>query len=170
MTYFSRRNQHVVEFSGYEDVSYLLRKRLLSVLQKYVGRNPINYYDSKPWYVSIDKFIHEVRKNFLNAIRLRLLKMVSSIKFYYCRNFLNMLKDVDFNRRTEAFIEVMEAFKLSGSVYEINGGNIELVVTEDLAKKIESAKAVLSENPSAYEKFFQAVGNFVGRSQKLKMP
>jgi len=67
-----------------------------------------------------------------------------------------MLKDVDFNRRTEAFIEVMEAFKLSGSVYEINGGNIELVVTEDLAKKIESAKAVLSENPSAYEKFFQA--------------
>ncbi|MFC1613514.1 AbiJ-NTD4 domain-containing protein [Patescibacteria group bacterium] len=170
MTYFSRRNEHIVEFSGYEEVSRALRKRLLAILHKYVGQNSVaSFGDDSLWNVEIDDFLHEVGKEFPDENPFTLVKRG---QFYHVFTiveiFLDMVEDknIYYTRKREAPLEILQAFNLSGSVYTINNRKIELVVNEDLAKKIENTKAVLLANPSAYEKFFDTISNFVGRKAK----
>lgn len=167
MSYFSRRNNHVVEFSGYEEVSDTLRKRLLAILKKYVDQNGINYGVDDPWYVEVGDFFHEVRKEFPGENPFTLVEHgVYHQVFTVIEIFLDMLGGVYYTRRDPALNEVRQALALSGSVYGIINNRVELRVTEDLAKKIEATKNVLSGNSSAYEKFFDAVGNLLGRKAK----
>lgn len=168
MTYFSRRNQHVIEFSGYEEASAALRKRLFAILNKYVGRNVASYdpYNG-PWYVSIETFNHEVKKEFPSEDPFDLiLKGQFHQVFTIVEIFLDLVEGIYYGRKREAPLEVLQAFVLSGSVYKVNNKRIELVVDEGLAKKIEQTKEALLSNQSAYEKFFEAIGNFVGRKAK----
>jgi hypothetical protein len=167
MTYFSRRNNHIVEFSGHEEVSMALRKRLLSVLQKYVDRNGVNFGGGDPWCIEIEDFFHEVKKEFPDENPFTLVEHgVYHQVLTVVEIFLDMLSSIYYTRRDLALQEISQAFTLSGSVYRISNKRIELIITEDLAKKIEVAKTVLQNNSSAYEKFFEAVGNLLGRKAK----
>jgi len=169
MSYFSRRNKHVVEFSGYEEVSFALRKRLLSILQQYVGNNPTSYNGDDPWYVEVDNFFYETRKEFPGKDPFDLVNHgVFHELFTVIEIFLDMAKNIYYSRRNEALTEILQAFDLSGSVYTVSNRRVELRVSEDFAKKIEETKPVLSSSPSAYEKFFDAVGNLIGRKAKCE--
>lgn len=167
MAYFSRRNQHVTEFSGYEEVTPALRKRLTAILKKYVRRRVVSYSSDFPFDISPAEFSHEVTKEFPGKSPFELIEHGEFHEvFTVVEIFLDMVEGLEYRRKREAPIETLQAFKLSGAVYTINGKNVELVVDEELAKKIEATKEVLSANPSAYEKFFEAIGDYVGRRAK----
>ncbi|MCX6717772.1 MAG: hypothetical protein NTU76_03820 [Candidatus Taylorbacteria bacterium] len=165
MTYFSRRNKHIVEYSGYEQVSEALRTRLLTVLNEYVGRNPHNTGD--PWDVETDSYIYEVQKEFPGENPLFIIQHEEYHKvFTVIEIFLDMALGIYYTRRDPAQSEIEQSFELSGSVYTIHNRRVELKISEDLAEKIEGVQTILSGNSSAHEKFFEAVGNLMGRKAK----
>lgn len=168
MNYFSRRNNHIVEYSGYEEVSDLLRVRLLAILNKYIAKNMHSYGGDDPWCVDIRTFSHDVGQEFPGEDYFTIIQQGSFHKvFTIVEMFLDGATEIYFTRRKEVLIEIFQAFKLSGSVYTINNERrVELVVATDLAKKIQDVKQVLGDNTSAYEKFFNAVGNLFGRKAK----
>lgn len=169
MSYFSRRNQHIVEFSGHEEVSLALRKRLLAILREYVRQNPISYSSDKPWFVELGNFYYEVRKEFPSQDPFELVERGEFHQvFTVVEIFLDMVTGIYYTRQNEAPLEVLQAFRLSGSVYTVNDRRVELIIDENLANKIEEVKTTLSENQSSYEKFFNAVGNLVGRKAKAE--
>lgn len=169
MTYFSRRNQQIVEFSGYEEVSPALRARLNAILRQYVSQNPISYSSDDSWCVELSDFFYEVRKEFPGGDPFIIIERGQFHQvFTVVEIFLDMTSDIYYTRREKAPLEILQVFNLSGSVYTIRNRRIELRIDEDLAKKIESAKTTLSNNQSAYEKFFDAVGNLVGRKAKAE--
>jgi len=168
MTYFSRRNNHVIEYSGYEEVSNAFRVRLSTILSKYVGRNGQSYGYDGPWYVDIRTFSHAVGQEFPGEGYFTIIQQGEFHKiFTIIEMFLDMVTKIYHTRKREAPLEILQAFEYSGSVYSINSQHrVELVVPEDLAQKIQNVKQVLDDNPSAYEKFFNAVGNLFGRKAK----
>lgn len=169
MSYFSRRNQHVVEFSGYEEVSVALRKRISAILRKYVGQNGVSYSNDDPWYIETRNFYHEVRKEFPDGDPFTLLEQGAFHQvFTVVELFLDMAREIYFTREREVPLEIVQAFMLSGSVYTINNRRVELVIDENLAKKIEETKTVLATSQSSYEKFFDAIGSLVGRRAKAE--
>lgn len=168
MSYFSRRNKHIVEYSGHEEASFALRERLLAILNKYVGESSLYGYD-KPWYVERSKFLHEVQKEFPGKVMPDLIdKGAFHEVFTSVEIFLDMALHIYHSRRRTAPLEILQAFNLSGSVYTVNNGRIELRIDETLAKQIESVKPILSVRSSAYETFFDAVGNLLGRKAKAE--
>lgn len=167
MTYFSRRNNHVVEFSGHEEASSQLRKRLAAVLNKYIDQNGISYGVEDPWYVEREDFRHEVQKEFPGEQPFILIEEGEFHKvFTVVEIFLDMSEGIYYTRRNSAPDEIAQAFELSGSVYQVKENRITLGVTKELAEKLESSKEVLKDNPTAYEKFFDAVGGLLGRRAK----
>lgn len=169
MNYFSRRNQHIVEFSGYEEASPTLRQRLLVILEEYVGNNPITYNTDAPWFVEMKDFYYEVQKEFPGEDPFKLVEHGEFHQvFTVIEIFLDMAANIDYTRWNRALNDTLQAFKLSGSVYTINNRRVELIIDENLAKKIEEAKTVLSIKPSAYEKFLNGVRDLVGRKAKAE--
>lgn len=169
MNYFSRRNKHIVEFSGHEEVSRSLRERLSAILNQYVGENPTSYNGDDPWYVEWGDFRHEVQKEFPGKDPFGLINSGEFHEvFTVVEIFLDMATGIYYSRREKVPLEILQAFDLSGSVYTIKDRRVELKIDEDLAKKIESTKAVLFDNQSAYDKFFDAVDNLIGRKAKAE--
>lgn len=167
MNYFSRRNDHLVEYSGYEEVSESFRNRLIDTFSKYVAKNVENYSDDLPWYVEVRTFSHQVRQEFPGENYYTILQTGEFHKvFSVIEMFLDHVPKIYRTRRDAAFFEILQSFRLSGSVYEINGNRVELVVAEELAKKIQDVKRVLANDMSASNSFFQAVGNLFGRKAK----
>lgn len=61
----------------------------------------------------------------------------------------------------------MAAFNLSGSVYKISPkGEVVLQIDKDLAEKVASIKTILDPYSEFSDRFYQAVGNLVGRRVK----
>lgn len=167
MSYFSRRNNHVVEFSGYEEVSNALRARLLDVLRKHVDYNGPNYGMNEPWHVEPDEFGLETRKEFPGKDPFELVEIGKFHEvFTVVEIFLDLAREIYYTPREQAPREIQQALNLSGSVYGLNDRRIELKVEEDLAKKIEATKNVLANSSSAHDKFFEAIGNLFGRKAK----
>lgn len=167
MNYFARRNQLTTEFSGHEEVSSALRKRLQAVLLEYVGKNPISYGSDDPWFIEARKFSYEVGKEFPSEDPFEL---VGQGKFYQVFTvveiFLDMVTGIYYDRRNRAPLEMLQVFRLSGSVYTIVNQRVELIIEKDLAEKLEEAKEILSPYDKWYRSFFEAVGNLVGRKAK----
>ena len=169
MSYFSRRNKHIVEFSGHEEVSRPLRERLSAILNQYVGENPTSYNGGDPWYVERGDFRYEVQKEFPGKDPFGLINSGEFHEvFTVVEVFLDMATGIYYSRRNEALLEILQAFSLSGSVYTINNRRIELKIDKDLAEKLESIKPILSTHQSAYEKFFDGIGNLFGRKAKAE--
>lgn len=168
MAYFSRRNEYVVEYSGHEEVSKSLRDRLVLIVQKFVDQNPVSYSNEDPWSVEPDDLIHKTQQEFPNE---NPFIIISNGKFHevftIIEIFLELVFKIYHTRKNEAIVEIMKAFHLSGSVYTINKDmQVILQVNEDLAEKIESVKSILAPYPEFNDRFYQAVGNLVGRRAK----
>ncbi|MDP2683743.1 MAG: hypothetical protein Q8P20_01675 [bacterium] len=168
MSYFSRRNQYISEYSGNEEVSIKLRKRIISVISKYIEERSIvgDPYDS--YFIDKDDFIHTVTQEFPSEDPFEIVSKGDFHKvFTIVEIFLDMLSNVSGVNQQNALIELVDAFRLSGSVYKISShGTIELKVDKDVAEKLEQTKKVLQDTPSAYNRFFEAVSNLIRRKAK----
>ncbi|GEM_PF-5932933 len=167
MSYFSRRNGHIVEFSGYEEVSSALRKRLFAVLERYVGENAPYSHNAR--YIESDSFFHEVGKEFPGKSSFDLVNQGAFHEvFTMVEIFLHMTENLAYDYKVSALDETGQVFSLSGSVYKVNNRRVELQVSEDFAKRLENTKEVLVGHFSACDMFFDAVGNLVGRKAKAE--
>jgi len=165
MSYFSRRNKHIVEFSGYEEASSSLRKRIEAIIRGYVGYN--NSYSIDKWYVEKSDFIYEIRKEFPDGDPFEILVNGEFHKvFTILEIFLDLTGTLHYTSANQIARDVSQAFDLSGSVYSIKKNQVVLRIEERSAKKVEEVKEVLISNKNAYERFFEAVGNFYGRRTK----
>ncbi len=170
MTYFSRRNNYKVEYSGFEDVSEDLRARILEILGKFVQNYASSYGDHKPYFIRPRDFTYVVQQELPQHDPFITVQSGTFDEvFTVVEIFLDEVEDrVDRRRAEEAILEICKAFHLSGSVYEVNPREkrVELVPNEELAKQIKEAETVLQPYADAYKKFFEAVGNLFGRKAK----
>lgn len=166
MSYFSRRNEYVTEYSGHEEISIALRNRLSSIMKKYVGENVASGGD--PWFIELEHFFHKVQQEFPGKNPFDIIKNGKFHEgFTVVEIFLDLAREIYHTRRREAPREIFQAFLLSGSVYTLNEANrINLKIDKDSAEKIDSMKLVLAPYPEFSQRFFQAVGNLVGRKAK----
>lgn len=170
MAYFSKRNNLMVEFSGHEEVSGALRSRLTAVLNKYVGHNGVSFGNDAPWNVEGKNFAHIVKREILSDDPFEIIQNGEFHQvFTVVEIFLDMIRKIYYTRRNSALVEIVQCFELSGSVYTFNRDwEIELKIDENLARKIEDAKTILSPYEAAYKTFFDAVGDLVGRKTQPK--
>lgn len=167
MNYFSHRNKCVVEFSGHEEVSDKLRARLKIILNEYVGHNNAIYHGDSPYCIPIKAFSFEIQQRFPGEDFSLILQNGSYDKvFTVVEVFVDFAANLQHARRGKSFVDVVNAFILSGSIYTINRGRVELCIEKDLAEKLEEAKEILSPYDKWYRSFFEAVGNLVGRKAK----
>lgn len=167
MTYFSRRNEYAVEYSGHEDVSKPLRERLLTVVKKFVDTN-VSLGNDDPWSIEPEDLVYKTSQEFPNRDPFNIIETGKFHEvFTVIEIFLELSKKIYYTRPPEVLSETYNAFKLSGSVYEINQeGQVILVIDKNSAEKIDSIKSVLAPYPEFSARFFQAVGNLVGRKAK----
>ncbi len=169
MTYFSRRNEYLVEYSGHEEISTSFRKRISTIIEKYVIDYVGGYGQDSRSFIKSSKFSYEVNKEFPGRY---LESLIATGLFHELFSLIEILLDLsnshlDYDIKRELFSEIQQAFKLSGSVYKINDKNrIELKIDKDAAEKIDSIKQILAPYPELSHRFFQAVGNLVGRRAK----
>ncbi len=170
MIYFSRRNEYIVEYSGHEEVSRALRDRIILVINKYVDHNRTSYGDDLPWSIEPDDFLYEVRKEFPNNNPQFIVNEGAFHEVFTVVEILLKLSNHIYRTRSnQLFVELFQAFQLSGSVYKItNEGTIEMKIDKDTAVKIDSVREILSPYSDFSNRFFQAVGNLVSRRSKAE--
>lgn len=71
-------------------------------------------------------------------------------------------------RRAHARSQLAEAFRLSGSVYALKNGVVEIIPTDSTARKLVDVAAILSPYAQHHAAFFSAVGDLMGRRRKIK--
>ena len=168
MSYFSHRNKYTVEYSGHEEVSANLRNRINTIISKYVEQSTAiddphdNYFIDKEDFVQVSTQEFPGRDPFQIIIRGDFHEVFTIVEI-----FLDMLKSITGVNQQNAIVELVKAFRLSGSVYAVSSSmTIELNIDKDAAEKLEQTKQVLKSTPSAYKRFFEAVGNLLGRNSK----
>lgn len=154
-----------MEYSGYEEASEALRKRLGSVMEKYVSGDPYTNSYFKDW-VDWDELEHEVQKHTLKTNSYEIVKTgLFHEVFTVVEIFWSLAGGT--RRFADIFPELVQTFSLSGSVYRINAeGRVELVLNKELAEKIKETEMVLEPYANVHKTFFEAVGNLVGRKSK----
>jgi len=169
MTFFSKRNNYKVEYSGYEQVSSELRSRLISIFEKYVKFSAGGYGDHLPSFINPTNFSHEVKQEFPERDYIEILQLGFFHEvFSVVEIFLNETSRIHRTQKEKAIIEICKAFYLSGSVYEVNPSelNVKLVSSDELAEEIKQTEKVLQPYADAYKMFFEAVGNLFNRKGK----
>jgi hypothetical protein len=117
MTYFSRRNEYITEYSGHEEISSFFRERLFVVVKKFVNINPVSYSADDPWSVEHEDFIFETNKEFPNKDPFSIIRSgLFHEVFTVVEIFLDLAKNIYYTRRNDSLLEVFQAFQLSGSV------------------------------------------------------
>lgn len=162
MAYFSRRNEYLVEYSGHEEVSLELGNRLAAIIDSYLNKN----------YARKEAFLRKVYMEFPKKARYTDFRgLFSSCSFDEIFSITEMFLEnqgvlSNVSGHCQAWLDVEEALELSGSVYELDQNQVVLKVNEDLAEKVDSIKNVLAPYPEFSARFFQAVGNLMGRKAK----
>lgn len=165
MEFFKDRNKLRAEYSGYQEISDLLRKRLWLVCDHYIHES--DSYDS----VSPHVLRHEFNLYFGEGGAEFVIKTQPyDDVFQALEIFLSIAKDQASEiYSTEILPRVQKVFDLSGSVYFVNdNGEVGLRVDEETARNVEEVKQVLSEDQRAYQTFFDSVGNLFGRKAEPK--
>ena len=143
MTYFNRRNNYQIEYSGHEDVSKNLRSRIYSIINKFTTTAVSSYGSSRPWSMQYKNLIYVVQKEFPSEHPLDIVENGDFVKFFtVVEIFWDAVKKLQGQRSAEAQVEMFQAFILSGSVYQINlrNGKIELIVEKDFAEKLKKTE------------------------------
>lgn len=167
MTYFSRRNEYVVEYSGHEEASKTLRTRILTVFRKFVDQN-VAIGSGEDWSVEPSDFLYKTQQEFPGRDPFSIVEKGEFHEvFTVVEIFLDLISNIYYTRKSEAVVEIVKAFHLSGSVYSINEmKHVALNINSDTAEKIDSLKAVLVPYSEFHDRFFQAVGNLMDRRAK----
>lgn len=167
MTYFSRRNEYVVEYSGHEEVSKALRARLIIIFRKFVEQND-SFGGGEVWSVEPGDLYYKVQQEFIGKDPFVILEQGEFHEvFTVVEIFLDLASNIYDVRKRESIVEIVKAFHLSGSVYSINEKkHIALHINGDAVEKIDLLKTVLAPYPEFHDRFYQAVGNLVGRRSK----
>ena len=164
MAYFSRRNEYIVEYSGHEEASDSLRQRFIAIMDKYVAD-----VSNSTYHVSSYTLLYAVQREFPHTRYIKSLVTDGLFHEFFTvlEIFLSLSRNINLMTKEAIFREVSYALELSGSVYKIaNEGSVELKINKDVVEKIDSIKRVLAPYPEFSSRFFQAVGNLVGRRAK----
>lgn len=162
MDYFHRRNKPPVEYSGHEDVSWELRKRVETVHDEFVTLNRQTGYwlraDKLHYLVSIQFPKTSFKEIILNGQYDQVFTVVEILHDYSGH--------LDPDRQSLFRQHLAEAFRLSGSVYALRNGRICLIPSEQTAAKLTEVHKSLSAFPLCQETFFTGVGDLMGRKRK----
>jgi hypothetical protein len=168
MEYFHNRNKIVVEYSGNEDATDNLRKRLNHVMDKYCAAVASrSERTGKAYNISNPEIEYELKKYFPGGARTNLINNGEYYEvFTIVEIFLERTNTIIFDRAKQANLDIDSAFKESGSVYNIDKGHVTLKIDTVLAENIDSMKEILISNNEWSEIFYEAVGNLMGRRAK----
>jgi len=167
MEYFSKRNKLINEYSGYQQVSPLLKKRLLAIVREYTTKSTIIGIGTQHRRsISIDDLEYELE---LKIGESNIYEIINNYQYHYIFSAIEILLKLGANkisdlRFNDLFADIRGAFDDSGSVYYLSDElTIQLKLDEDLIKKIEETKQILQEKKTSYETFLNAVSDFSKR-------
>ena len=162
MDYFHRRNRPPTEFSGYEEASSSLRQRILHIIDEYVCATTYEGH-----YLRRDKFKYRCNQQFTAAEPKEVIKRGTYDQVFTLVEVLSdYANNLDAPRRNSLIGELAEAFRLSGSVYVLRRGRLELIPSEETARKLQEISRVLEPYQDCAGTFFAAVGDLMGRKRK----
>lgn len=163
MDYFHRRNEPLVEYSGHEEASDLLRQRVHFIVAEYV----LDGAPTGTYYLPGSKLLHSCRQQFPDSTPKQILSERGYAAVFTLVEILYGLSIKLSEPRGKALrAELQEAFRLSGAVYQLKSGNIELIPSNETAANIETVGKVLSPYPACRDTFLSAVGDLMGRRRK----
>jgi len=168
MTFFKDRHNLRDDYSGYQEVSASLRKKIIAIIDNYATSKTVfgTYSVDKPNCFDLENL--EYKALIIDGSS-NVHKIINEGKFYEVFQVIEIffdLAELEINNDSckRALLEMMQAFHYSGSVYKItNEGNVELKTDKELSKKIEEAKKTLEENTDTYDLFMNSVSKFLKR-------
>lgn len=165
--YFLQRHKLTVEYSGHQDASIELRKRLFKIISNRLTNN--RYSDSSYW---LDQASYDYElEQYLGISDLDQIFTHGEYGsvFQATEIFIQLIKNFDYRLKTKIVEDLQRAFLLSGSVYQINNeGEIVIKIDENTASHIENAKNSFNSNHSSYSQYYDAVGNLLSRKSPPK--
>ncbi len=169
MAYFRERNNLRKEYSGFGEVSQPLRSRLAAICERYISRGHIGI-GNEGWWVTGSVLDHAIK---LNLNKPNILTILTTGTYDEVFDAIEIFLEIAFQeveysqRKTEILSDVIQAFEISGSVYFVNAAlqQIELRITEELAKDIDKAGEVLASVENAKEEFLSSIGGLMSRQE-----
>lgn len=168
MTYFRERNKLKLDYSGHEEASDSLRKRLSVICLKYISNS---IYQNGYW-IPASELQHELS---INLTKGDIYEIINSDSYDYVFEaieiYLNLAKKYAYlNFDKEILADIQKAFDLSGSVYQVDKDSkqIKLRIDDKLAQDLKETEKILSGNEKSLKIFYDAVGNLITRKAKAK--
>jgi len=171
MKYFRERHNLKTDYSGYQEVSDSLSRRLNAICQRYIAYGRIGLGQEDYWIPSHvlehELFLHLEQRN---IEQIMLYEERYDYVFEAVEIFVSVAKEHASQRYYEEILpDIQRAFDLSGSVYYLDkDGLIQLRTDTKLAESLQEIKPMLQEHEKSYKVFFDAVGNLMGRKDKAK--
>jgi hypothetical protein len=141
MKYFNRRNNYQVEYSGYEDVSKSLRDRLSAIMGEYINIGSVlsSYNSARSRSIGNNRFSYAIQKEFPQEGYSDILENGEFYKvFTIVEIFWDLLKSIEFSRQQKAFVEIAQAFMLSGSVYGVDPKDGRIILVLNIQVQLKS--------------------------------
>lgn len=163
MSYFHKRNEYVVEYSGHEEATQNLRTRLASIVDEYINKH--SDYRTAFWKQIYMEFPENVRYSDCRSLfsGADFYKVFATIEVFLDSQGVLLSRGAN---EPEVVKKIKHALDLSGCVYRLNKNRFELKIEKDLVDKVDSVKNILKPYPEFNERFYQAVGNLIGRRAK----
>lgn len=163
MSYFHKRNEYVVEYSGHEEATQNLRTRLASIVDEYINKH--SDYRTAFWKQIYMEFPENVRYSDCRSLfsGADFYKVFATIEVFLDSQGVLLSRGAN---EPEVVKKIKHSLDLSGCVYRLNKNRFELKIEKDLVDKVDSVKNILKPYPEFNERFYQAVGNLVGRRSK----
>lgn len=167
MAFFRERNKLNVEYSGYQDVTQLLRKKLDAVLKRYIA-DQFSY--NQGYNVYQDDLKHELMLHMGDDHIYDILQIGKyDFVFSTVEIFLKLAKDQAYSVYKTILDDIKKAFNLSGSVYYIDdNGEVILRIDTKLAENLKETEKILSNQERVSAILFNSVGKLLSRKDTPK--
>ena len=169
MKYFRERHNLNIDYSGHEEVSVSLRKRLGAICPQYISHNIMSSQGG--YWVPYHELKNELSINITEGIIENIINSYSyDYVFEAIEIYLHLAKEYAYVQFDKKILpDVQRAFDLSGSVYYVDKDClIKLRIDNNLAKNLKEIEEVFSENEKSFKTFFDAIGNLMARKAKAK--
>lgn len=168
MKYFRQRHNLKTDYSGYQEVSESLRKRLNTVCHRYIARGMIGLGQEGHW-IPVNILEYELA---LNLGQSKIGTVISDGSYDYVFEaieiYLDVARESAYHKFHKTILpDIQRSFDLSGSVYIVNKeGHVNLRVDKLLAEDLEKIKKILSNSTKSYDLFFDTVGKLITRGDE----